>query len=147
MVIMAATAVRAAVAAGTLAPDDRAGPPMARRSPLARRTASRSWPVDRQAAAAACLPVGRRRWPAGLPAAAGPSVGRRRRTLAGRLSAAAGPPDRQAVPAAADPPVGCLRPARVEAALSADAAGACCVREPVQPCSQCSRRRAADTCP
>ena len=73
MVITAATAVRAAVAAGSLTPDGRAGlpgtasrldpaslsrPPLDRLSPLARWTTRRRWPA------------GGRLWPAGLTGSA-----------------------------------------------------------------------------
>ena len=70
-VITAATVVRAAVAEGSLTPDDvrDCKPPLARlsaegppqltgRSPLARRTVSHHWPVGRPAAAV-CWRVGR----------------------------------------------------------------------------------------
>ena len=80
--MITATAIRAAVAAGSLTPDDRAGlpgtasrrgpagqQPLARLSPLARRTTSRRWSAGRPPATAAAgrivrkwlPPVGRRR--------------------------------------------------------------------------------------
>ena len=114
-VITAATAVRAGATAGSLTPDGRAGPlalPAAAGPP-------QSPPLTRRSPLACQTTC--RRWPACRPQAA----------AAAGLPIAAGPMDRKAVPAG----VGRRRQARVEAALSADAAGARLLRRgrPVQP--------------